>query len=466
VKKTVGSSTTVYIGKLYEKALSSGVTTKYIFAGNQRIALKASDGSLYYYHTDHLGSSSVVTSGSGSNFGSVVQDLAYIPYGKTYASLGSVDVHHKFTSQELDDSTGLYFYNARYYDPALGRFISPDTLVPSVFDPQSLNRYSYVRNNPVILTDPTGESFLGDLIGAFVGVVVTIATDNPYLGFAAAGIVSTGLSGGDPDTALVLGTAGSLFGYGFGIEAQGLATGLGASPGVAGFTGTVVGGAASNIPAAGAAGDPRLIAAGAAEAAIPFGLGELNGTPAALLSHPSVGFALGGGVGSVITGGSFEEGALNGLTFAGVNSVVSYAYYAATLPTYNGGELPPNSVGYALPKHPLSFLIALFEGGPFSHAFATDANGNPIEANEGVKYAEANLKGRGLLIIPGVLTNPLSSSYLNAMLVKNPSYSLFNIGGINCACLSGTALGFSGIWVSTYSPNTQFYQLQIYGYRP
>jgi RHS repeat-associated protein len=53
-------------------------------------------------------------------------------------------------------STGLLYYGARYYDPALGRFISADTVVPGAGNPQNLNRYAYVRNNPLRYTDPTG----------------------------------------------------------------------------------------------------------------------------------------------------------------------------------------------------------------------------------------------------------------------------------------------------------------------
>lgn len=48
---------------------------------------------------------------------------------------------------------------ARYYDPALGRFVTPDTLVQSPYDPQTLNRFSYARNNPILYTDPSGNSF-------------------------------------------------------------------------------------------------------------------------------------------------------------------------------------------------------------------------------------------------------------------------------------------------------------------
>lgn len=68
-----------------------------------------------------------------------------------------------FTDQELDPETGLYNYVARLYDPVIGRFISPDPIVPDPFDPQTLNRYSYCRNNPLIYVDPTGNFY--DAIG-------------------------------------------------------------------------------------------------------------------------------------------------------------------------------------------------------------------------------------------------------------------------------------------------------------
>ena len=63
---------------------------------------------------------------------------------------------HLFTGQVWDDSIGLYWYGSRAYDPIIGRFCCPDSIVPSPGDPQSLNRYSYVRNNPLGRVDPTG----------------------------------------------------------------------------------------------------------------------------------------------------------------------------------------------------------------------------------------------------------------------------------------------------------------------
>ena len=62
-----------------------------------------------------------------------------------------------YTGQRLD-GTGLLYYNARYYDPALGKFLCPDTIIPAPDDNQSRNRYTYSRNNPLRFIDPTGHT--------------------------------------------------------------------------------------------------------------------------------------------------------------------------------------------------------------------------------------------------------------------------------------------------------------------
>ncbi len=63
---------------------------------------------------------------------------------------------HTFTGQPLDPDTGLMYYRARWYDPRLGRFVQADTVVPEPGNPQALNRYAYVLNNPLRYVDPTG----------------------------------------------------------------------------------------------------------------------------------------------------------------------------------------------------------------------------------------------------------------------------------------------------------------------
>jgi RHS repeat-associated protein len=119
----------------------------------------------YYFLTDHLGSTDVVLDDQGN----VVECADYLPFGSgrlRTAGTGSPETDYKFTGKELDDESGLYYYGARYYDSAIGRFISSDPLLldegskplASVLpNPQSLNRYSYVANNPVIMIDETGE---------------------------------------------------------------------------------------------------------------------------------------------------------------------------------------------------------------------------------------------------------------------------------------------------------------------
>jgi len=95
----------------------------------------------------------------------------YYPFGDRRNSTGSLGTDRLFTGQRLD-GTGLYFYEARYYDPVIGRFISADTIIPSYLDPQSLNRYSYVYNNPLKYKDEDGH--LGFLAAAGIGALINV----------------------------------------------------------------------------------------------------------------------------------------------------------------------------------------------------------------------------------------------------------------------------------------------------
>jgi RHS repeat-associated protein len=137
--------------------------TKYYAIGGQRIALRRS-GVLYYMHTDHLSSTSVLTDAAGNEV--VGTRLKYYPYGDprpatqagTHNAFATGYSDATFTGQRRDVGTGLYFYGARYYDSAIGRFISPDTIVPNPGNLQALNRYSYALNNPLKYTDPSGHN--------------------------------------------------------------------------------------------------------------------------------------------------------------------------------------------------------------------------------------------------------------------------------------------------------------------
>jgi RHS repeat-associated protein len=129
-------------------------TTKYYDFGDQRIAVRQ-NGTLSYLHGDHLGSTSVTT----NNAGTKTNDVRYFAYGGPRSgNLFALPTDHTFTGQKLDKGSGLLYYGARYYDSALGTFISPDPLIPDPGNPQDLNRYSYTLNNPLRYMDPTGHA--------------------------------------------------------------------------------------------------------------------------------------------------------------------------------------------------------------------------------------------------------------------------------------------------------------------
>ncbi len=167
-KKAVqGGGTTYYIGGHFEVA--NGIETKYIFAGNLRIA-KVTSTNRYFYHKDHLGSSTAMTYYLN---GAAAETAEYLPFGLLRHQTGTEVTYYRFTDQELDSESGLYNYNARLYDPAIGIFITPDSIVPDPFDPQTLNQYTYCRKNPLIYTDPSGRLFgIDNLIGSIVGAIV------------------------------------------------------------------------------------------------------------------------------------------------------------------------------------------------------------------------------------------------------------------------------------------------------
>ena len=132
--------------------------TSYYSAGARRVALRVQDGdtaseSVSYLFGDHLGSTSVIADGSGN----LVAELGYLPWGELRFETGASPTQYGYTGQysEMDD-TGLLFYNARWYDPALGRFAQADTIVPGAGNPMAYDRFAYVLNNSMRYADPTG----------------------------------------------------------------------------------------------------------------------------------------------------------------------------------------------------------------------------------------------------------------------------------------------------------------------
>ena len=165
VKKTSGTTTTYTFFAHYEEEVTGVVTTTvshYSFGG-MRIAVKRGSD-LFHLHGDHLGSTSLTTDGAGA----ATANRTYYAYGSERSSSGTLQTDRTFTGQK-SDTTGLMYYNARYYDPALGTFISPDTIVP---DPKMVidyNRFLYTRGNPHKYIDPSGNLLACVMGGAYPG---------------------------------------------------------------------------------------------------------------------------------------------------------------------------------------------------------------------------------------------------------------------------------------------------------
>ena len=127
----------------------------------------------YYYHSDHLGSTSYVTDANGE----VSQHVEYVPFGEVFieelSSSTKLNTPFLFNGKELDEETGLYYYGARYYDPQLSLWLSVDPLSnydplnnenyldgehnSGVYNPFNNSVYSYCYNNPVKLYEPNGK---------------------------------------------------------------------------------------------------------------------------------------------------------------------------------------------------------------------------------------------------------------------------------------------------------------------
>jgi len=148
-----GSTTLFLAGGSYEvhlDGLSTDITHYYAIAGER--FMRDSSGDLHYLLTDHLGSVVAVADAVGD----VESQQRYAPYGMARLDPGISATDFSYTGQRALEDIGLMDYNARWYSPSLGRFISADTIVPELGNPQALNRYAYVMGNPIVFVDPSG----------------------------------------------------------------------------------------------------------------------------------------------------------------------------------------------------------------------------------------------------------------------------------------------------------------------
>ena len=218
VEKLIGGAGTLYWresnGELTNETDTNNVTLhRHVYFDGRRLARTDTQPtySQHFYFSDHLGSANVVANGAN---GTIEEDSDYYPYGGELVFTNNVPQNYKFTGKERDTESGLDMFGARYYSSSLGRFMTPDwaakpTAVPyaSFGNPQSLNLYSYVNNNPTTTRDPDGhvcevcdltieaidkvakpliESAVGvstkagtAVLGAVVGVAAVVFTSTP-----------------------------------------------------------------------------------------------------------------------------------------------------------------------------------------------------------------------------------------------------------------------------------------------
>jgi RHS repeat-associated protein len=151
-----------------------------VTAIERRDANNAED--LSYTIADALGSATMTIRADGS----VVSNVGYLPYGQERWTDVNVPTDKGYTGQRNETGFGLMDYNARYYSPALGRFLSPDTLIPDLKDANALDRYAYANNHPIMYNDPTGHSadpitFLVCAFAVLAPIAVTVGANAPQI---------------------------------------------------------------------------------------------------------------------------------------------------------------------------------------------------------------------------------------------------------------------------------------------
>ena len=167
-------------GGLYERVTTGGVSSHrhYVVADGRRVAVHTRKSgvapSTVYLLEDHLGG----VDGFSASSGALLSKNSYQPFGARRSGDGlsatptaaewlqiQSTTARGYTDHEHLDNLGIIHMNGRVYDPALGRFLSPDPVVQAPYDTQGQNRYAYVRNNPLRYTDPSGYSCVGHPAG-------------------------------------------------------------------------------------------------------------------------------------------------------------------------------------------------------------------------------------------------------------------------------------------------------------
>jgi RHS repeat-associated protein len=363
------TETTHYVGGMLEVVTRGSGTTEYrhqVPAGSSSVVYtRRTDGTTgtYYATSDHLGSSDLVMDSAAN----VLVRESFTPFGMRrgsawngsptsgdYTAIGN-STRKGFTGHEMLDSVNLVHMNGRVYDPYLGRFISPDTVIQSLGASQSINPYAYAWNDPLKYIDPSGHSLLGDILGVLAAALIVIfapelglplitsaegALTAAVAGFVG-GLVGAAISTGSLSAALTAGLIGAVVGaafYGAGSFAQSAANGSKVWLYADGVLAHAAVGCGAAMLSGGNCGKGALSAA-VAQAAGPWenSAAEWGGRGAGIAAAGIV-----GGVAARVTGASFSDGfsvGAAGYLFSQVGNALDQGRNAATA---SGSEVRPD----------------------------------------------------------------------------------------------------------------------------
>jgi RHS repeat-associated protein len=208
IKKVTQTETRIFhydpLGHIIAETNQAGqMLAEYIYVGDKLLAMIRPGELAYYFHNDHLGTPQVLTDGTGG----IAWKAVYTPFGEAVPSIQTVENPFRFPGQYYDPETGLHYNYFRYYNPPIGRYLTPDPIGLE----GGINLWLYATNNPVKFVDPYG-LLISHLIEAGIGIVKGGGTGT-LIGGTIGGVVGNMIFPGYGiiPGAIVGGAIGSLF---------------------------------------------------------------------------------------------------------------------------------------------------------------------------------------------------------------------------------------------------------------
>ncbi|WP_444938962.1 FG-GAP-like repeat-containing protein [Microbulbifer sp. JMSA002] len=318
-----------------------------------------------FLYKDHLGSMDLITDKAGK----VVQEMSFDAWGQrrnsanwntlSLTALSNFD-HSRttrgYTGHEMLDEVGLIHMNGRIYDPRLGRFMQADPFVQAAADTQMYNRYSYVRNNPLNTTDPSGYFAFKDVLKVAAVVALSVVT----YGAATAYLATTGLVCSINGSIIASGLAGAAAGFVSGVSAAALSGASGGDVLKSGVIGALSGGLFGAIG----------------------GASYMIGDTATVLAH-----GMTGGIMSELQGGKFGHGFIS----AGFTKYASSSWISAV-----GGKSMGSILGRTTIAATVGGTISKITGGKFANGAETAAYAHLFNQESSSLAQKASEVGSGI----------------------------------------------------------------------